>query len=172
MNDGVVKSVTVDMGEPVLKPDEVPVASVDEKIRLSQPFALEDKIFDITGVSMGNPHGVIFVDEINDNLVSGYGPKLEVASIFPQKANIEFAKIKSRSEIEMRVWERGSGETFACGTGACATAVAAVLNDLADREVDIKLRGGDLHIKWDPETNHVFMTGPAQFICDGEFYLD
>ena len=133
--------------------------------------AVDDQTYKITGVSMGNPHAVIFVDEITDRLVLGEGPKLEVADIFPKKTNVEFAKVLGPGEIEMRVWERGTGETFACGTGACATAVAAVLNGLTDRSVDLRLRGGTLHIEWDEKTNHVMMTGPATFVCDGKFYL-
>ena len=120
---------------------------------------------------MGNPHGVIFTDRITDRQVLAEGPRLEIAPIFPRKANIEFARVIDQHTIEMRVWERGTGETFACGTGACATAVAAALNGLAGRDVEMCLRGGTLRIRWDEETGHVFMTGPAAFICDGEFYL-
>lgn len=168
---GHVTQVTVDMGIPELRPDFVPVKSNDKVQKISETEIVDGKSYKITGVSMGNPHGVIFVDEITDELVLVEGPKLEVAEIFPKKANIEFARILDRGNIEMRVWERGTGETFACGTGACATAVAAILNGLTDREVDLHLRGGILHIKWDEESCHVFMTGPAAFICDGQFYL-
>ena len=168
---GVVESVTVDMGAPVLEPASVPVQSLDPKLRLAEEDTVDGRTYRITGVSMGNPHGVIFVDEIDDDLVLRQGPLLEVAPIFPAKANIEFAKVLDRSTIEMRVWERGSGETLACGTGACATAVAAALNGLTGREVDVRLRGGTLHIRWDEADGHVFMTGPAAFICDGVFYL-
>lgn len=169
--DNVVESVTVDMGEPILAPAEIPVKSQDAKCKISEPETVDGHEYHITGVSMGNPHGVIFVDEITDDLVLRQGPKLEVAEIFPRKANIEFAKIVDRSNIDMRVWERGTGETWACGTGACATAVAAVLNGLTDRRVNLRLRGGTLQIHWDEKTNHVMMTGPAAFICDGIFYL-
>ncbi len=169
--EGVVESVTVDMGAPVLEPASVPVQSLDPKLRLAEEETVDGRTYRITGVSMGNPHGVIFVDEIDDDLVLRQGPLLEVAPIFPAKANIEFAKVLDRSTIEMRVWERGSGETLACGTGACATAVAAALNGLTGREVDVRLRGGTLHIRWDEADGHVFMTGPAAFICDGVFYL-
>ncbi len=168
--DGVVESVRVDMGEPVLEPAKVPVLSESAECRISEPFRLGGREYLITGVSMGNPHGVIFTDYIDDELVLVEGPKLEVADIFPRKANIEFAKILNRRAIEMRVWERGTGETFACGTGACATAVAAVINNLTDRKVELRLRGGTLLIEWDEASNHVFMTGPAKFICDGVFY--
>lgn len=172
VEDGEVYQVTVDMGKPELRPEMIPVKSSNSVEKISEEETVDGKTYKITGVSMGNPHGVIFVDEINDALVLGEGPKLEVAEIFPRKANIEFAKVLDRNTIEMRVWERGTGETFACGTGACATAVAAILNGLTDREVELRLRGGNLLIKWDEETGHVFMTGPAAFICDGEFYLD
>lgn len=171
VRDGAVESVTVDMGAPVLDPVAVPVASADPEQRISEPFVCNGKEFRITGVSMGNPHGVIFVDEITDELVLGDGPKLEVADIFPKKANIEFARVVDPQTIEMRVWERGTGETFACGTGACATAVAGVLNNLTENKVDLRLRGGTLQIEWDENTGHVHMTGPAEFICDGVFYL-
>ncbi len=171
VREGVVESVTVDMGAPVLEPASVPVQSLDPKLRLAEEETVDGRTYRITGVSMGNPHGVIFVDEIDDDLVLRQGPLLEVAPIFPAKANIEFAKVLDRSTIEMRVWERGSGETLACGTGACATAVAAALTGLTGREVDVRLRGGTLHIRWDEADGHVFMTGPAAFICDGVFYL-
>ena len=171
VREGVVESVTVDMGAPVLEPASVPVQSLDPKLRLAEEETVDGRTYRITGVSMGNPHGVIFVDEIDDDLVLRQGPLLEVAPIFPAKANIEFAKVLDRSTIEMRVWERGSGETLACGTGACATAVAAALDGLTGREVDVRLRGGTLHIRWDEADGHVFMTGPAAFICDGVFYL-
>ena len=168
VREGVVESVTVDMGAPVLEPASVPVQSLDPKLRLAEEETVDGRTYRITGVSMGNPHGVIFVDEIDDDLVLRQGPLLEEAPIFPAKANIEFAKVLDRSTIEMRVWERGTGETLACGTGACATAVAAALTG---REVDVLLRGGTLHIRWDETDGHVFMTGPAAFICDGVFYL-
>ena len=171
VREGVVESVTVDMGAPVLEPASVPVQSLDPKLRLAEEETVDGRTYRITGVSMGNPHGVIFVDEIDDDLVLRQGPLLEEAPIFPAKANIEFAKVLDRSTIEMRVWERGTGETLACGTGACATAVAAALNGLTGREVDVLLRGGTLHIRWDETDGHVFMTGPAAFICDGVFYL-
>lgn len=170
VKDGKVDTVTVDMGEPTLRPEAIPVKSANPERKISELENVGGRDYRITGVSMGNPHGVIFTDEITDDLVLGEGPELEVASIFPRKANIEFAKVIDNHTIEMRVWERGTGETFACGTGACATAVAAVLNELTDREVDLKLRGGTLHINWDQQTNHVFMTGPATFVCDGVFY--
>lgn len=170
LGEGRVKEVTVDMGEPVLAPELVPVKSAGQDCKIAETETIGDREYAITAVSMGNPHAVIFVDEITDDLVLGQGPLLECADIFPRKSNIEFAKIMDRRNIEMRVWERGAGETLACGTGACATAVAAVLNGLADRDVTLHLRGGKLHICWNADTGHVLMTGPACFICDGIFY--
>ena len=167
---GRVREVTVDMGEPVLTPALIPVASHNPEIKVNEAETVNGIEYRITSVSMGNPHAVVFVDEITDRQVLEEGPVLEVADIFPRKCNIEFAKVEDRGRIRMRVWERGTGETWACGTGACATAVAGVLNGLTDRDVDIVLRGGTLHIHWDEQTGHVMMTGPARFICDGVFY--
>ncbi|MCM1369404.1 MAG: diaminopimelate epimerase [Candidatus Amulumruptor caecigallinarius] len=170
LNCDVVESVTVNMGNPELIPANIPVRSLNPEIKLSEEETVNGRTYKITAVSMGNPHAVIFTDDLSDTLVLGEGPKLEMASIFPKKANIEFARVIDRHNIEMRVWERGTGETFACGTGACATAVAAVLNSLTDRDVNLHLRGGELNIKWDEISGDVYMTGPAQFICDGVFY--
>lgn len=170
VENGTVKTVTVDMGEPILVADEIPVRSYSDTT-VAIPVGLHGIQYSVTAVSMGNPHGVIFVDEITDDHVLRVGKELETHPIWPEKANIEFAKVANRSEIEMRVWERGSGETLACGTGACATLVAAVLNSLTDREVVVHLRGGDLKIRWDEATNHVFMTGGAMMVADGTFYL-
>lgn len=167
--DGEVDEVTVDMGEPILSPSLIPVRSDNPEVKISENERIGDKEYVISAVSMGNPHAVIFTDEITDDMVLQEGPLLEVADIFPRKSNIEFARVIDRENIEMRVWERGTGETLACGTGACATAVAAVLNNLTDRRVNLHLRGGILRIHWDPTSNHVMMTGPARFICDGVF---
>ncbi len=169
--EGKVESVTVDMGAPELRPKLVPAVSASEESMVSEPVAVGDIHYKITAVSMGNPHAVVFTDRISDRQVLEEGPCLECAEIFPAKANIEFARIVSPSEIEMRVWERGTGETLACGTGACATAVAAVLNGLTGRNVDVRLIGGTLHIDWDEKSGHVFMTGPAEFIAEGIFYF-
>lgn len=171
VKDGIVTEVRVDMGAPILRPDLIPVVSANPEMKINESERIGDKEYKITAVSMGNPHAVIFVDKITDELVLGEGPVLETAAIFPRKANIEFAKILDCKNIEMRVWERGTGETLACGTGSCATAVAAVLNSLTDNEVDIHVLGGVLHIDWDKETGHVFMTGPAEFVCDGIYYV-
>lgn len=168
--DEKVREVTVDMGEPILTPSQIPVRSDNPERKIAENEIVGGDEYIITGVSMGNPHAVIFVDNISDEMVLVKGPILETAEIFPRKSNIEFAKVLDRNNIEMRVWERGTGETLACGTGACATAVAAVLCGLTDREVNLHLRGGKLKIHWKPETNHVLMTGPAEFICDGEYF--
>lgn len=170
VENGEVTVVTVDMGEPELRPDRVPVVSTSADRMINERITVNNTEYHITAVSMGNPHAVVFVNEITDEQVLGRGPELERAEVFPRKANIEFARVVDRGHVEMRVWERGTGETLACGTGACATAVAAVLNGHTDREVDIVLRGGTLHIRWDESTNHVMMTGPARFVCDGSFY--
>lgn len=171
VREGIVESVTVDMGEPELNPDKIPVKSKDPEKKVTEEEDFGGFSYNVTGVSMGNPHCVVFVDKITDRHINEQGPVMETSPIFPRKANIEFAKVLDRNTIEMRVWERGTGETFACGTGACATAVAAVLNGLTARDVELRLRGGNLRIHWDEESGHVFMTGPAEFICDGIFYM-
>lgn len=170
-DNGEVKAVTVDMGEPILTPDLIPVASVSKDVKIAEKETVDSKEYLITAVSMGNPHAVIFCDKLTDELVLKEGSKLETADIFPKKSNIEFAVVKDRSHIRMRVWERGAGETMACGTGACATLVAAVLNNLTNRHCTLSLLGGDLEINWDESSNHVMMKGGAEFIADGEFYL-
>lgn len=161
-----VQLVTVDMGEPILKPELIPVVAEGEPVK-GLTITAEDKDFDFTCVSMGNPHAITFVDDTASFEVEKYGKVVEVHPLFPKKVNVEFAKVINRKEIDMRVWERGSGETMACGTGACATLVACALNGLTDREATLHLLGGDLKIRWDEETNHVFMTGPATVVFKG-----
>lgn len=163
--DNKVASVTVDMGAPALSPADLPVLADD--CRSVKALTQKGGELTLTAVSTGNPHGVVFVDQITDALVLGVGPELENHPIFPDRANIEFARIISPTEIEMRVWERGSGETMACGTGSCATAVAAAWTGRASRDVTVHLRGGDLRINWDEATNHMFMTGPATEVFHG-----
>lgn len=172
IEDGKVKSVTVDMGKPILSPVEIPVESSRTDAKIAEPETINGKEYSITAVSMGNPHAVIFCDELSDELVLGDGPDLEKADIFPNKSNIEFVKIEDRRHIRMRVWERGSGETLACGTGACASVVAAVLNSLAERKCRVSLPGGELEITWDEATDHVLLKGGAEFVADGEFYYE
>lgn len=165
--DNKVSKVKVDMDEPELQADKVPV-KCDSEQAVKMPVEMNGKIYEMTCVSMGNPHAVIFVDEITDDMVWVDGKALEVHSIFPERANIEFVQVVNRNHIKMRVWERGSGETFACGTGSCACVVAGVLNGLTDRNVTVSLLGGDLEIEWNEDNNRVYMTGPAVTVFEGE----
>lgn len=167
--DGYVKAVTVDMGEPELVAANVPALTAQEKMIEELLETANFGSFPVTAVSMGNPHGVIFVDKITDREVHGAGPELEHHAAFPDRANIEFVEIISPEEIKMRVWERGSGETLACGTGACASAVAAVVTGRTPRKITVKLIGGDLQIEWNANDNHVYMTGGARIVFDGEY---
>jgi len=167
--DGVVEGVRVDMGEPILTPADIPVRADGDRV-VDEPLTVDGETCRVTCVSMGNPHCVLFVDEITDRQVFGLGPKIEVHERFPRKTNVEFARVLARDELQMRVWERGAGETLACGTGASGLGVAAVLNGHCDRHITVHLLGGDLVIDW-AENNHVFMTGPAAFVFDGEMLL-
>ncbi|KWX86105.1 diaminopimelate epimerase [Paenibacillus riograndensis] len=166
VKDGVVETVTVDMGEPVLSGTQIPVA-IDAEPVLDQPIEADGRAFRFTAVSMGNPHCVIYVDDAVSFDLAAWGPKLEVHPLFPRKVNVEFATVLDRSHVDMRVWERGAGPTLACGTGACATLVSSVLNGLTDRSATISLKGGDLFIEWNEGDNHVYMTGPAQVVYTG-----
>ncbi len=173
---GKVDSVTVDMGEPILRPADIPMDLSKAETPLSPdrpavnfPLTVGDQPFRATAVSMGNPHCVIFRAPGESLAPETWGPRCEVHPLFPRRVNTEFASVEDRTHIRMRVWERGSGETLACGTGACATLVAAVLCGLTDREATLHLLGGDLRIRWDEETNRVLMTGPAAFVFDGDF---
>lgn len=169
---GQVGSVTVDMGSPILSAPDIPMTADADATRPAMvTVSTPAGVLRLTGVSMGNPHGVAFVDEVNDSLVLGEGPKLELHPAWPEKANIEFARVIDRRNIEMRVWERGTGETLACGTGACATAVAAILHNLTERRVDIHLPGGTLSVEWDAESGHVLMTGSATLVAAGVYYF-
>ena len=165
---GKVNTVEVDMGEPILEPNKIPVdIKSDEHIIKDLLIKAIDKTFTFTCVSMGNPHAVTLVNDVEKFNVAKYGSILENDIHFPERANIEFIEIIDDRTIKMRVWERGAGETFACGTGACAVAVASVINKLVEREVTVKLLGGDLEIKWNKENNHVYMTGPATTVFEG-----
>ncbi|MEK4041540.1 MULTISPECIES: diaminopimelate epimerase [Paenibacillus] len=166
VKDGVVETVTVDMGEPVLSGLQIPV-SIDAEPVLAQPIEAEGTEFKFTAVSMGNPHCVIYVEDAVNFDLATWGPKLEVHPLFPRKVNVEFATVLDRGRVDMRVWERGAGPTLACGTGACATLVSSVLNDLTNRAAWISLKGGDLYIEWNEEDNHVYMTGPAEVVFTG-----
>ena len=172
VEDGEVKSVKVNMGSPILTPSDVPVAGYDnmEKV-VSESLKIKDKEFKFTAVSMGNPHAVIFVDEITDELVFDYGSKIEVCDVFPERTNVEFVQVVDKNHVNMRVWERGTGETLCCGTGCCATAVASILNNFTDDTVFVKTPGGELEITWDRAENLVFMTGPAETVYEGNIFI-
>ncbi len=161
-------NVRVDMGEPVLEPAKIPVNVQSAPPVIDYPMSIEGMEFKATFVSMGNPHAVFFIPEdLAGFAVEAYGPKIEHHSLFPKRTNVEFVNAVSRNEVVMRVWERGSGETLACGTGACATGVAAMLKGLTERRVTVKLLGGNLLIEWSEQNNHVYMTGPAVEVFDG-----
>ena len=166
VEDGKVALVRVDMGKPELQADLIPIVSENEQV-IDEPIEVDGKEYRMTGVSMGNPHTVIYVDDVKNLDLEKIGPKFENHERFPKRINTEFVRCIDRHTVEMRVWERGSGETLACGTGACAVAVSSILNDLTDTRVTVKLLGGDLQIEWDREKNHVFMTGPAKVVFDG-----
>lgn len=166
--DGKVSMVKVNMGSPILEPALVPVVSDKEQV-VDEPITVQDKEYHMTCVSMGNPHAVIFVDEVQNMELEKIGPDFENHKCFPKRTNTEFVKIVDRNHVEMRVWERGTGETLACGTGCCATAVACVLNGLTDEKVTVKLLGGELSIEWDRKENVVYMTGPAETVFEGDW---
>ena len=166
VEDGKVSLVKVDMGKPELKADLIPILSEREQV-IDEPIEVDGKEYHMTGVSMGNPHAVIYVDDVKGLDLEKTGPKFENHERFPKRINTEFVHCIDRQTVEMRVWERGSGETLACGTGACAVAVSSILNNLTDTQVTVKLLGGDLQIEWDREKDRVFMTGPATVVFDG-----
>lgn len=167
LHEDKVSAITVDMGKPILAPAEIPVASTKDRF-IDQPVTVRDKTVSVTAVSMGNPHAIVFVEDTDSLELAKLGPDFEHHPIFPERTNTEFIQVLDRSNLNMRVWERGAGETLACGTGACAALVAAVLTGRCDREATLHLLGGDLRIRWDETTDHVFMTGPAEFVFDGE----
>jgi diaminopimelate epimerase len=166
VKDGRVQTVRVNMGEPILQADKIPTT-----LPGSPPQNVPLPGFDLQGtcVSMGNPHCVIYVNEITDTLVLGMGPKIEVAPLFPRKTNVEFVRVNRPDDVTMRVWERGSGETLACGTGACAVCVAGVVTGRTGRRITAHLPGGDLQLEWSAADNHVYMTGPAVEVFSGEW---
>lgn len=170
LKDGKVDSVRVDMGEPILEPDKIPVISSKDRF-ISESVDVDGVEYKMTCVSMGNPHAVIYVDDVVNLHIEAIGPKVENHKLFPRRTNTEFVKVVDRKTLQMRVWERGAGETLACGTGACATLVATVLNGLCDRTATLKLLGGDLVIEWNEEDNHVYMTGPAVIVFDGNIEI-
>ena len=161
-----VYSVTVDMGEPILEGKLIP-STLDQPLIIEQPINVDERTFKYTAVSMGNPHGIIYVDDAANFEVEKWGPQIETHPLFPKKTNVEFVNIISDELVIMRVWERGVGQTLACGTGACATAVASVLNKMTKRVVTVSLKGGDLIIEWNEVDNHVYMTGEATEVFRG-----
>lgn len=167
---GKVSLVKVDMGPAILEPEKIPVTAEGSRV-VDEPLQVDGKTFRMTCVSMGNPHAVIYVDDVQGMDLEKTGPSFENHERFPNRINTEFAHLLDRNTVEMRVWERGSGETLACGTGACAVAVASILNGYTEDQVTVRLLGGDLKIEWDRETNKVYMTGPAEVVFDGEIHL-
>ena len=172
VQDGQVFEVTVDMGEPILEPRKIPVNS-NLKEFINQEIKVNDTNYFATCVSMGNPHTIIFVKDVDDFRVCEIGKEIENnKELFPQKTNVEFIEVLDAHNLRMRVWERGSGETLACGTGACASLVAGHLNNLCKSQAFVYLKGGILNIKWDKKTNHVFLTGGATKVFDGNFTIN
>ncbi|NSD15394.1 diaminopimelate epimerase [Coprococcus comes] len=166
IQDGKACGAMVDMGVPRLNAHSIPILS-EKDLVINEPIEVQEKNYRMTGISMGNPHAVIFSEEINGISLEETGRELEFHPRFPERANIEFCHVTARDRMEIRVWERGVGETLACGTGACAAVVASVLNDLTDEEVIVKLLGGELSVRWDRKVNHVFLKGPAVKVFDG-----
>lgn len=165
--DGKVATVTVDMGAPELVPKNIPVVSEKDRV-VAESIIVSGMEYKMTCVSMGNPHAVVFVEDVDNFPVAQVGPVFEHHKAFPRRVNVEFIQIIDRKTVKMRVWERGTGETMACGTGSCASTVACILNGLTEDEITLHLLGGDLKVRWDQEKNKVYMTGPARTVYDGE----
>lgn len=170
IEQGKVAFVKVDMGAPILEPAKIPVISQKDRV-VDEPVTVDGKTYQMTAVSMGNPHTVVYMEDVQGLKIEEIGPGFENHPCFPDRVNTEFVRIIDRHTVEMRVWERGSGETLACGTGACAVAVASILNGYTEDEVTVKLLGGDLKIEWDRKADRVYMTGPATVVFDGEITL-
>lgn len=170
VENGKVTYVTVNMGAPITKPSLIPVA-LDKEILIKEPINVGGNSYEITCVSMGNPHAVVFVDDPKKVPIETIGPLFEHHTLFPERTNTEFIHVIDRNHIEMRVWERGAGETLACGTGACASAMACILNGYTDHEVTVSLRGGELKIQYDESKDRVFLTGPAKTVFEGEIEI-
>ena len=168
INNNIIELVKVDMGEPILSPNLIPVEIDGRDKIVDYPIKVLNAELKITCVSMGNPHCVIFVDDLNDIDLTEIGPLLETHKLFPKKINVEFAQVIKDDYIKMRVWERGAGVTLACGTGSCATLVAAVLNNKTQKKALLELDGGDLTIEW-AEDNHIYMSGPAKLVFKGSY---
>ena len=173
IEEGKVSTVKVNMGSPILRAEEIPVIAENEKEAvISQDIEVDGKSYKMTCVSMGNPHAVVFVDDVAGLAIEKIGPLFEKHTRFPKRINTEFVKVIDKDTIEMRVWERGTGETLACGTGACACTVACILNGLTNEEITVKLLGGVLQIQWDREADIVYMTGPAKTVFEGEIEIE
>ena len=175
LKEGQVDTVRVNMGAPELRPDRIPVTVAEAGTPLEQerivnaPIIVQGKEYKMTCVSMGNPHAVIFLEDVTNLEIEQIGPYFENHERFPKRINTEFVKVLDKKIVQMRVWERGTGETLACGTGCCATVVACILNGLTDEKVTVKLLGGEIEIEWDREANLVYMTGPAVTVFEGEY---
>lgn len=165
-----VQTVRVDMGEPILRAEQIPVISDNETV-IDEVISVGGREWRMTCVSMGNPHAVVFVDDVAGFPLEQYGPLFENHVRFPKRTNTEFVHVISREEADMRVWERGSAETFACGTGTCACVMACILNGYTDNRVLVHLRGGDLVIEYDAQSNHIYMTGPATEVFSGNYEM-
>lgn len=170
VEDGKVTMVKVDMGAPITNPKDIPAVS-EKDIIVSEPIMVDGTEYKITCVSMGNPHGVVFVEDTDQIEIETIGPKFEHHEMFPDRTNTEFIQVIDRGHIKMRVWERGAGETLACGTGTCASVYACILNGYTDHSVDVEVLGGTIHIDYDEEKHTIFMTGPAAVVFDGEIDL-
>lgn len=171
VHGGKVKRVRVNMGSPILEAEKIPICGYSGKV-VDVPIEVDGKVYRMTGVSMGNPHAIVYMENISDMDMEKLGPKFENHACFPERVNTEFVRVIDRKCVEMRVWERGSGETLACGTGACAVAVASILNGLTEDSLTVKLLGGDLEIEWDRQENLVYMTGAAEVVFDGEIEVE
>lgn len=167
VENGKVFEVCVNMGEPILNPSQIPVIS-DKNQVINEPITVQDKEYHMTCVSMGNPHAVVFMDHIKDLDIDSIGPYFENHTCFPNRTNTEFVEIIDKNHINMRVYERGTGETLACGTGCCASVVACILNHLTDDSVYVNVLGGTIKVSWDRTKNKVYMTGPAVTVFEGE----
>ena len=165
-----VSQVRVNMGSPILTAAQIPVLT-QEETAIAHPITVGGETYHFTGVSMGNPHAIVYLDDVEHLDIAKIGPLFEHHSLFPDRINTEFVKVLDRQTVQMRVWERGSGETLACGTGACAVTVSSILNALTDDEITVRLLGGDLKIRWDRAKNLVYMTGPATTVFDGEIQI-
>ena len=165
-----VQQVRVDMGEPILEPSQIPVLSNKNPV-IADSIFVGNMEWRMTCVSMGNPHAVVFVKDVASFPIEQFGPLFEKHERFPKKTNTEFVQVISRAEVSMRVWERGSNETWACGTGTCATVMACIMNGYTENKVLVHLRGGDLTIEYDPNTKHIYMTGPATEVFNGEIKM-